>query len=143
MSANGRGRDGRFQRGNTAAVVHEAHSAQRWARQAPLRRTLAVGMLLDRGFAEADAPLALAAAVDGAAQAILMRDSAFERIVEMGGPSTLRGRPRAAFTVWLAASDRAEKLLRLVGLARVPKAVDPLEDVRRAVEAANREDDRE
>jgi hypothetical protein len=40
---------------------------------------------------------------------------------------TATGRTRRAFTVWVAATDRLERHLRLVGLKRVPKPAIDLE----------------
>jgi hypothetical protein len=77
---------------------------------------------------EAEAPQALLDAIDGLVQAVLLRDSAFARIVESGGPATLQGRRRAAFNVWLLAAGRAENHLKLLGLERRSKRVpSPLE----------------
>jgi hypothetical protein len=74
----------------------------------------------DAGHTADDAPRALLVAADGLAQAVLVRDSAFARVVQQGGPLTSTGRTRRAFQVWTAALDRVERHLRLVGLSRVP-----------------------
>jgi hypothetical protein len=121
-----RGPDGRFRPGNRAALVAGQHSAAFWRGVEAVRAEGRRALLAQRGHAEADAPLALVHAVDGAVQAVLLRDSAFLRIVESGGPTTLRGRRRVAFRIWTEASDRAERLLRLIGLDRVAKPIDPL-----------------
>lgn len=112
---------GRFVTGNRAALVVGQHSAEFWAQQAEVRAQLVTTILTDAGYTEADAPAALKLAADGIAQAALLRDSAFARVVESGGPLTTRGRARRAFSVWLLASDRLERHLRLVGLRRVPR----------------------
>jgi hypothetical protein len=44
---------------------------------------------------------------------MLVRDSAFQRVIAMGGPLTAHGRARRCYTVWLQASDRLERALRL------------------------------
>jgi hypothetical protein len=49
--------------------------------------------------------------------------------VEAGRPMTANGRTRRAFTVWLAAIDRLEKHLRLVGLQRVSRQALSLAEV--------------
>jgi hypothetical protein len=113
-----RGPDGRFQRGNGAAVVVGAHSAAFWAAQESARRAFVTQVLADHGFAADDAPGALVAAAEGAAQAVLLRDAAFLRVAETGGPTSLRGRRRAAFNVWLDACDRFERLVRVLGVSR-------------------------
>jgi hypothetical protein len=117
-------------------VVGE-HSAAFWAQQAALRREIEHALITDAGHTPEDAPAALRLAARSIARAELVAASAFERIVESGGPLTARGRSRRAFVVWLAASDRLERSLRLVGLRRVPRSVDPLEALREAVERAN------
>ena len=53
-----------------------------------------------------DAPEALRLAASSIAQAVIVQQSAFARLVESGGPLTSKGRSRRAFTVWLAATDR-------------------------------------
>lgn len=129
---------GRFRPGNRAALVVGQHSAAFWADVEAVQRARRRALLSDRGHTEDDAPQALLDAVDGVVQAVLLRDSAFLHLAASGGPATLRGRRRAAFNVWLAASDRALRYLQLVGLERKARHVDPLEAVRRAVAEANR-----
>ena len=55
-----------------------------------------------------------------------LRDSAYVRIVESGGPLTSNGRTRRAYGVWLSASDRVERHLRLISLEQVPKLASSL-----------------
>ena len=112
---------GHLMPGNVAAVVVGERSAAFWAAHEAARRETRRAVIEDAGYHEHDAPEALQLAADGIGQARLLRDSAFLRVVESGGPMTAKGRARRAFTVWLAASDRLERYLRLVGLARVPK----------------------
>ena len=65
--------------------------------------------------------------------------AAFARVVENGGPVSLRGRNRAAFRVWLEAGDRAERYLRLLGLDRRAHLIDRQQaDPRDAIAAAAR-----
>ncbi len=128
---------GQFRPGNRAALMVGQHSTAFWAQQAEARREMAVAIITDAGYTAADVPRALQLAADGIAQASLLRDSAFLRVVESGGPLTSTGRTRRAFAVWMAAADRLEKNLGLVGLRRVPKPVDPFEALARAVDKAN------
>jgi hypothetical protein len=114
-------RTGRFVTANRAALVAGQHSAAFWQVHIDARRAIVEGVLSDAGHTPDDAPRALQLAADGIAQAALMRDSAFSRVVQSGGPLTSAGRTRRAFGVWLVASDRLEKYLRLVGLRRVPR----------------------
>jgi hypothetical protein len=113
-----RGPDGRFRQGNRAALVAGEHSAAFWADVEGVLTDRRRALLADCGHTLEDAPQALRGAVDGAVQAVLLRDAAFMRVAESGGPTTLRGRRRAAFKVWLEAGDRAERYLRLLGLER-------------------------
>ena len=112
---------GRFVSGNRAAVVVGARSMAFWQEHEQARREITEAVLTDRGHSESDAPRALALAADGIAQATLIRDAAYGRLVEAGGPLTSSGRVRRAFTVWLNATDRLERHLRLVSLQRLPK----------------------
>lgn len=123
-----RAADGRFQRGNRAALIVGARSAAFWASQHDARQAFIAGILSDHGCAPDDAPAALMAAADGLAQAVLLRDSAFHRIAESGGPTSLRGRRRAALSVWLDASDRFEKLIRVLGVERRQKPAPSVRD---------------
>jgi hypothetical protein len=134
----GRDRLGRFTAGNTAAVTHGARSSAFWKAVQGAQAAARAAILSDLGHDLDDAPHALIRAVDGLVQAVLIRDAAFTRIAELGGPTTLRGRHRAAFRVWAEAADRAERHMRLVGIRRVPRQItDPLADFeRRAREAA-------
>jgi hypothetical protein len=66
----------------------------------------------------------------------LIGDFLFERLLA-GGVMTGKGRTRAATVTYLQVIDRVNRLRQMVGLARVPRHVDPLEAIRRAVKAAN------
>jgi hypothetical protein len=119
---DGRDRRGRFAAGNTAHVTTGARSAQYWAAVDGERTALRRQLLADRGFTdEAEAPAALRLMADGAAQAALIRDGSFARLVESGGPVTSTDRARRIFTVWLAATTRALRHLEAIGLERKPK----------------------
>src|SRR2546422_296730 len=109
---------GRFARGNRAAFVTGSRSAQFWTAHGAAIRDIVRDVIEDAGYTTDDAPRALRLAADGAAQAALLRDSAFVRVVESGGPMTASGRTRRAFAVWTTATDRLERHLRLVGLKR-------------------------
>jgi hypothetical protein len=115
---------GRFTRGNRAALVVGQDSIKFWQQQATARRELEFGIMADLGYSAEDAPRAVKLAVSAIGQAALIQASAFERLVESGGPLTERGRTRRAFAVWLQASGRLERALRLVGLERRSKQVD-------------------
>jgi hypothetical protein len=111
------GTTGRFIRGNVAALVTGERSRQFWLAAERERRATRAALLRQRGYASAqDAPPALVAVADGAAQALLVRDGCFNRLVESGGPTTTKDRHRAVLRAWEAASDRALKHLQAIGL---------------------------
>jgi hypothetical protein len=110
------------------ALLTGERSVVRWKAQSDAVRTIADAVVQDAGHAPPDAPQTLQAAASGLAQALLIRDSAFERISEAGGPLTSAGRGRRAFVVWLAASQRVSELVRLLGVRRVPKPAPSLQD---------------
>jgi hypothetical protein len=123
-----RGVDGRFTAGNKAALVVGVHSAEFWQAHQTALDDITREVMADAGFSPDDAPAALRVACDGLAQAVCVRDSAYQRLIEAGGPQTSSGRARRAYGIWLSASDRVEKHLRITGLRRVPRpAPTPLE----------------
>jgi hypothetical protein len=121
----------------TALVVGQ-RSVAFWRTEAGARREIRRGVIQDSGHTEEDAPTALAIAAEGVAQAALVRDAAYLRLVESGGPLTASGRARRAFSVWREAADRLERHLRLVGIQRQARQVDPMAAVHAAVAEANR-----
>lgn len=112
--------------GNGLAVVAGNRSVAFWTEHERERRALQRAIVEDAGQTLAAAPRALLVAADGLAQAVLVRDSAFARVVESGGPLTSAGRTRRAFNVWTAAADRVERHVRLLGLKREPKPAPTL-----------------
>lgn len=112
---------GHATKGNGLALVAGHRSAAFWAAEAEERRELQRVLVEDAGHSLDTAPRALLVAADGLAQAVLVRDSAFARVVESGGPLTSAGRTRRAFAVWTQALDRVERHLRLLGLERQEK----------------------
>jgi hypothetical protein len=109
-----------------------------WQAHENARREIRQDVLADVGYTEAEAPRTLGIAVESIAQATLIRDSAYIRLVEAGGPLASSGRVRRAFVVWSAAVDRLERHLRLVGVQRRAREADPMDAVRAAVAEANR-----
>ena len=120
---------GRFTLGNQARVVVGHRSRRFWQEHEHARQEIYTTVITDTGHTPEDAPRALSIAADGIAQASILRDAAYHRMVEVGGPLTNHGRARRAFTVWLAAADRVERHIRLVGLRRVPKPVQSLDEL--------------
>lgn len=117
---------GHVLQGNGLAVVAGHRSVAFWQEHERERRELQRAVIEDAGHTLADVPRALLLAADGLAQAVLVRDSAYLRLTESGGPLTSAGRTRRAFTVWTTAADRVERHLRLLGLKRVPKPAPTL-----------------
>ncbi len=120
---------GHVLKGNALALVVGARSAAFWAEHNRDRRELVAAVVEDAGATLGTASRALLLAADSLAQATLIRDSAYLRMVESGGPLTSSGRSRGAFTVWAAALDRVERHLRLVGLKRQLKPAKTLAEV--------------
>ena len=82
--------------GNGLAVVAGHRSVAFWNEHERDRRALQRAVVEDAGQTLATAPQALLLAADGLAQAVLVRDSAFARVCEAGGPLTSAGRTRRA-----------------------------------------------
>ena len=121
--------NGHVLRGNQAALVVGHRSRLFWQQHAEAQREIRDAIIVDAGHEPGDAPRALELAADGAAQAALIRDAAFLRMVEQGGPLTSKSKTRAAFKIWSTALDRVERHLRLVGLRREPRPVQTLAEV--------------
>ena len=115
--------------GNQAALIVGHRSRLFWQQHAEAQREIRDAIIADAGHEPGDAPRALELAATGAAQAALIRDAAFDRMVQQGGPLTVKGKTRHAFTIWCAALDRAERHLRLVGLRREPRPAQTLAEV--------------
>jgi hypothetical protein len=111
------------------ALVVGVSSVTFWREHAAARREIRAAIIADAGRTEADAPRALAIAAESIAQAVLIRDSAYLRLAEAGGPLAASGRVRRAFVAWSTAVDRLERHLRLVGLRSVPKRTPTLAEV--------------
>ena len=67
------------------------------------------------------------AVCDGAAQAALVRDGLFNRLIESGGPTTTTSRPRRVFESWRDAAVLSLRHLQAIGLERVAAAVPSLD----------------
>jgi hypothetical protein len=123
-----RDRSGRFTTGNKAALVVGARSSAFWAGVNDVRVSMRDAILRDAGCTD-DATQVLSTLADGLVQASLVRDAAFQRLVESGGPTTTHGRTRRAFQVWLSSLDRCERLARLIGINRKARPVEDAFDV--------------
>ena len=83
---NGRAPDGKFARGNTAAVVSGRHSRQYWQSVESVLRERRTVLLRDLGVDPDDCPRVLDACVAGLLQAEALRDNCFARVVADAGP---------------------------------------------------------
>lgn len=119
--ATDRGPDGKFVLRNTAAVNVGNRRARFIVEHEAAIRETRDAIVSDAGETWGTAPKALQLASESAAQAVIIQQSAFARMVESGGPLTSAGRTRRAFAIWLQATDRLEKHLRLIGLRRQPR----------------------
>lgn len=112
--------------GNTLSTVIGHTSASFWAARQPLLLEVMGSVLRDAGYSSPDeAPRALVLAAESIAQAALVRDAAFLRLSESGGPLSAAGRVRRAYRVWESACDRLRGHLAMVGLKREPRAAVP------------------
>jgi len=68
---------------------------------------------------------------------VLIRDAAYDRLTRLGGPMSSADRARRAFTVWESAAAGVERHVKLLGLKRRQRHVDPMVALRQAVERAN------
>jgi hypothetical protein len=109
------------------ALTHGAHSRVVWQHEAEARRAIVAAILSDAGYTDADAaPRALVVECEGIAQAVLLRDSAYRRMVEAGGPLSANERRRHAYDIWLTSGDRVDRGVRVVGTRRVERTVSSL-----------------
>jgi hypothetical protein len=116
---------GGWQPANHGALLVGQHSAHFWREADEARRAIVRSVISSAGHTESSAPRTLTIAADALAQATLLRDAAFARIVEAGGPLTSADRTRRAFNVWEAASAAVERYLRLFGRARATTEPTP------------------
>jgi hypothetical protein len=118
--------NGRFLPGNRAALVSGARSTAFCDAVAGIRNEFVDGVLADQGVSRDTAPRALLASANGLAQAMLLRDACFERIVEAGGPTTSLGRTRRQAVLWKAFDTQVIGHLRVIGIHRAPKPTQSL-----------------
>lgn len=139
VNANGdRCRNGHLLPGHTASLIVGHRSVAFWNAAQDALAAVVRDVLRDAGHSPDDAPRALLVAAEGLAQATLIRDAAFDRLRVLGGPtSSSNDRARRSFVVWANAAASAERHLKLIGLKRRSKPVDPMVALRQAVEKAN------
>jgi hypothetical protein len=120
---------GRWKPGNQARLLVGERSIAFWTSQEAVRREMVDAVLRDLGTTREDASVAVLACADSLAQACLVRDSAFLRLAENGGPLSASDRARRSFVVWAAAFDRALKAAITLGLERRPRKVPTIAEV--------------
>jgi hypothetical protein len=121
---------GRFTSSNTAAGTTLARSEAFWAAVADAKRELLEQVRRDAGL-DGDAVEALRGLQEAYCEARLFRQAMYLRLVELGGPITAKGKARALWTAYCAASDRELKLAQTIGIERKQKRVQtPLEALR-------------
>ena len=81
---------GRFTVGTLAAGTTLARSEQLWAALAPLKADLVATVEID--LAASDAAATKCGLIDAYAEARLLRAAMFNRLVDLGGPITSKGR---------------------------------------------------
>jgi hypothetical protein len=118
---------GRFTAGTLAAGTTLARSEQMWSALAPLKADLVATVETD--LAASDAAETKRGLIDGYAEARLLRAAMFNRLVDLGGPITSKGRQRALYTAYLGALDRETKLATTLGLERRAKPAQSLAEV--------------
>jgi hypothetical protein len=128
---------GHLLRNNAAALIVGERSMQFWAQAAEAHREITSQTIADAGHTTDDAPATLTITARGLAQAVLIRDAAYERLHRLGGPLSSKDRARRAFTVWESAAASVERHVKLLGLKRRQRHVDPMVALRQAVERAN------
>lgn len=104
--------------GNGLALVTGERSAVFWSAAEGLRSEIREAAIADAGHSHEDAPRTLLVAADGLAQAVLMRDAAYLRAVEQGGPMSSDSRARRAWAVWESAAAIVERHVKTLGLKR-------------------------
>jgi hypothetical protein len=127
---------GRWTAGNLGRLVTFEESTQFWAAVAPAKAELVSRVASDLA-ADATTPTTLLGLIEAYAEARLFRTAMFLRLTDLGGPITVKGKARALYKAYLAASERETKLAQLIGLERRTKLVDPLDAVRAAVHEAS------
>lgn len=128
---------GRFVAGNTAAGTTLRRSEALWSALAEAKGDLLGRLRSDLALA-GDAAATMDAVLDGFAEASLLRRSLFIRLSELGGPITSKGKTRALVATYFSALDRETKLATTLGLRRVPKPVQSLDEFL-AAKAAERQ----
>ncbi len=126
---DGRDTAGRFVRGNQAATITGARSIAFWREAEAAKYELAAAVCRDLGHAGLeDAPVTVRQTALGLAQAAIVRDSAWQRLIENGGPLTGKDRERGAHRIWAGNADRVLRHTSTLGLERkLPPALSPTE----------------
>lgn len=120
---------GAFLPANTAGLVVGHRGYRFWQQHDQLYRGLQEEVARDLGHDGLDdAPAAARSAIAGLVQALIIRDSAYRRVVEDGGPLTSKGRTRRAAKVQESYDRRVEAWVRRLGIDREPAPVPSLQE---------------
>jgi hypothetical protein len=100
-----------------------------WKAVAEQQGAIVRQVLQDQGYTEEDAPEAVRQIAGTLAEAVLLKASAFQRIVELGGPMSASNHGRRAFDIWDTCSGKVLAAANKLGLQRVPRPAASLADV--------------
>ena len=128
---------GRFVPGNLVATDHGLSRPERLDPIA--RREIRDAVLTDLG-GEFECSAVLCALVDDFAQAVVLRDAAYDYLASVG-PLTKAGRQRAVVQLYLSASARVERLASQIGTGRRSKPIPSVAEYVEARARAAKEDD--
>lgn len=131
---------GHFIQGNVAAVVSGSRSVQFWEEHDADKRERVREVLVARGEDPKDPDPGMLAAAQGFAQSCIVRDSAYYRMAQEGGPLSSSGKVRRVFVVWKESADKVLRHLEKLGLRREPRPApslgEELERIRNRQEAS-------
>lgn len=106
---------GRFVRGEFKTFEH---SAAFWSAVEPIKAEIVTRTRHQLAADDDDAPETLINLIDGYAEAVLLRKSAFARMCQQGGPVTSKGKTRGLLQAWGTFFDRELRAAERLGLRR-------------------------
>lgn len=119
---------GRFTKHNAASVKTWRDSTMLKADLAPLKADLVARVYVDLGLTADEVPEVMRTCIDMWAEATILRQVAFTRLSQQGGPITNKGRTRALLATWQTAFDRELRVAERIGLERRAKPAQSLHD---------------
>jgi hypothetical protein len=109
------GEGGRFVRGQIKTLEH---SAAFWTAIEPVKAEIVERTRNQLAVDEADGIETLLNSIDGYAEAVLLRKSAFAQLCRQGGPVTNKGKTRGLLQAWGTFFDREMRAAERLGLVR-------------------------